>query len=81
MEYSRCYIFRSTQGELVLGGGFEEIDRTDVVDSSNEEYVKRFDVPSKKKLWLNIVFVLGGPKMVPQVKHFRKSSTNFQGLK
>ena len=47
MEYSRCYIFRSTQGELVLGGGFKEIYRTEVVDSSNEEYVKRFDVTSK----------------------------------
>ena len=62
------------------GRGLEEINRTDVVDISNERswcidkgYVKRLGVPSKKKYpWLSSVFVSNGPKMVPQVKYFRK---------
>ena len=46
-------------------------------------YVERFGVRSQLFLLLNSVFVRSRPDMVPQVKYFRKFSTdsNKQGLK
>ena len=62
-------------GGLGLGGGFEEISHTGVVDSSNERSCCTFGVPSKK-IWLNSVSVRSGAEISSQI--FQKILNRFQ---
>ena len=76
-------------GSGLWGLGSGDIDRTDVVDGSNERpwstdqvYVERLMCP-QFFFSQSSIFVGSGPEKVPQVKYLRKFSETFnkQGLK